>query len=221
MSGSDPIIDSFLEPDQVTLGPDCRIDELARVGYHTGRKLEDRSLKIGGGARIRAGSVIYVGSDIGPGLETGHNAVIREECRIGANLRIWNNATIDYGVTIGSDVKLHCNVYVAQFTVLEDDVFLAPGVTIANDMHPGCSRSYDCMRGPILRRGVQVGVNATILPFVEIGEESLIGSGAVVYQDVPPRSVVVGHPGRVVKKIDHLYCVSGLKRKPYPPGDEL
>ena len=42
-------------------------------------------------------------------------------------------------------MKIHCNVYVAQFTTIEDDVFMAPGVTIANDPHPICTK---CMQGP-------------------------------------------------------------------------
>ncbi len=64
---------------------------------------------------VRSGTAIYRGSTIGPGLETGHNVVIREENRIGAEFSIWSNSTIDYGCTIGDRVRVHCNVYVAQF----------------------------------------------------------------------------------------------------------
>jgi acetyltransferase-like isoleucine patch superfamily enzyme len=100
--------------------------------------------------------------------------------------------------------------------VIEDDVFMAPGVTIANDIHPGCALSRKCMRGPVIEKGVQIGVNATILPFVRIGKHSLIGSGAVVTKDVPPFSVVYGNPGRVAKKVQNLRCVTGLAKMPYP-----
>jgi acetyltransferase-like isoleucine patch superfamily enzyme len=71
------------------------------------------------------------------------------------------------------------------------------------------------MRGPTLKRGCQIGVNVTILPFVTVGEGAVIGSGAVVVHDVPPGSVVVGNPGRVVCRIDELKCSTGLCEFPY------
>ena len=92
---------------------------------------------------------------------------------------------------------------------------MAPGVTIANDIHPGCKFSAECMRGPVLRRGVQIGVNVTILPYVEIGEGSLIGSGSVVTRDIPPRSVAYGNPARVVRRVEELRCTTGITERPY------
>jgi len=203
-------------PAPIRLGPGAQVDPSAIVGYPTGRKIPSLELSIGRDARIRAGTIVYRGSTIGDRFETGHHVVIREQNRIGDDFRIWNSSTVDYGCVIGRRVKIHCNCYVAQYTVLEDDVFLAPGVTIANDIHPGCERSAQCMRGPTLHRRVQVGVNATILPYVVIGEGSLIGAGAVVNRDVPPDSVVVGNPGRVIKRAGELRCTTGLlEGRPY------
>ncbi|MDQ7780113.1 MAG: N-acetyltransferase, partial [Planctomycetota bacterium] len=182
----------------VRLGKGSVVDPSAIVGYRPGRKVKSLALSIGCRSNIRAGSIIYLGSEIGPGLETGHNVVIREENVIGRGLRIWNNSVVDYGCRIGRDVKIHSNVYVAQFTTIEDGCFLAPGVTIANDLHPGCRESARCMRGPVIRKGAQIGVNATILPFVTIGRRALVGSGAVVVHNVPDGAVVVGNPARVV-----------------------
>jgi acetyltransferase-like isoleucine patch superfamily enzyme len=150
--------------------------------------------------------VVYAGTTIGNGLQTGHHVVIREENRIGDNLNIWNNSTIDYGCQIGSNVKIHTNVYVAQFTTIEDDVFLAPGVTIANDPRPGCPHAKDCMRGPTIKRGAQLGCNVTVLPYVTIGARALIGAGTVVTKDVPDGAVVVGNPGHAINVVDELRC---------------
>ena len=59
---------------------------------------------------------------------------------------------VDYGCRIGDRVKIHANCYIAQFTVIEDDAFLAPGVTIANDLYPGDAESARLMAGPAHRR---------------------------------------------------------------------
>jgi acetyltransferase-like isoleucine patch superfamily enzyme len=201
--------------DTIVLGDGHQVDPGVILGYLTGRQIADVTLKIGTGARIRAGTVIYAGSTIGAALETGHNVVIREENTIGDGLNIWNSSTIDYGCVIGNGVKIHCNVYVAQFTTLEDDVFLAPGVTIVNDPHPLCGL---CMRGPTIKRGARIGVNVTLLSHITIGEGVLIGAGSVVTNDIPAHSVAYGNPARPVKSVDALTCPFGLVERPYISG---
>ena len=201
---------SLVEPELISLGDDAELDPSVLIGYRPGRRVRELALRLGPGARLRSGTVIYAGSTIGSGLQTGHNVVIREQNALGDNVQIWNNTTVDYGCRIGSNVKIHTNCYIAQYTTLEDDVFMAPGVTIANDLHPGCAYSGECMRGPTLKRGVQVGVNVTIVPYVTIGEYSVIGSGAVVTCDIPPHSLVVGNPGRVIKQVEQITCKTGI-----------
>jgi acetyltransferase-like isoleucine patch superfamily enzyme len=206
-------------PDELILiGPGAVVDPTARLGERTVRSVADLTLRIGEGACIRSGSVIYAGSTIGMHFNTGHNVVIREENRIGDNVSVWGNSTVDYGCTIGDNVKIHTCVYVAQFTVIEDDAFLAPGVIVANDPHPGCPRARDCMRGPTISRGARVGVNVTLLPFITIGEMALIGAGSVVTKDIPPRALAYGNPARVVGTVDDLECIVDppLVERPYP-----
>lgn len=197
--------------DSIILEEPIAADEGATLGYPTGRHIADRTLRIGSGANIRSGTVVYEGATIGRSLQTGHNVVIREETVIGDNVGIWSNSVIDYGCRIGNNVKIHSNVYVAQFTTIEDDAFLAPGVTIANDMRPLCA---ECTRagGPTIKRGARVGVNVTILPGVVVGEYALIGAGSVVTKDVPPHAVVYGNPARVATTVDDLAC-------PQHPGE--
>jgi acetyltransferase-like isoleucine patch superfamily enzyme len=201
--------------DTVVLEDGYQVDPGVALGYLAGRRIANVMLRIGPGARIRSGTVIYAGSTIGAGLETGHNVVVREENVIGDNLSIWNNSTIDYGCIIGDGVKIHCNVYVAQFSTLEDEVFLAPGVTIANDPHPVCGL---CMRGPTIKRGARIGVNVTLLSHITIGEGALIGAGSVVTNDIPAHSVAYGNPARLLKSVDELPCPFGLVERPYVNG---
>ena len=198
----------------VRLGNDPIIDDGVILGYPPSRG-KARILTIGPGARIRSGTVIYGGSHIGSNLETGHNVVIREENDIGDHFCIWNNSVIDYGCRIGNNVKVHNKVYVPQFTIIEDDDFFAPGVILAYDIHPGCTDAHECMRGPSIRKGAQIGINCTILPRVVIGKHSLIGAGSVVTKDVPDGVVAYGNPARVICKLGDLTCSTGLRDKPY------
>jgi acetyltransferase-like isoleucine patch superfamily enzyme len=163
------------------------------TGYPVSRA-DAGPLVLGPGARLRSGTVLYDGTTIGRGLQTGHGVVVRESCAIGDDVSIWSNSTVDYGCRIGHRVKIHCNCYVAQFTELDDDVFLAPGVTIANDLYPGDERSARLMAGPRIGPGARIGVNVTILPFVRIGAGALIGAGSVVTRDIPAAVVAYGNP---------------------------
>ena len=198
----------------IILGDGHSIDSGVLLGYRPGRAIELRPVRIGEHARIRSGTVIYASVEIGSGFETGHNVAIREQTTIGNDCAVWNNSTIDYGCTLGDRVRIHCNVYVAQFTTIGNDVFFAPGVMIANDPHPICTK---CMQGPTFRSGARVGINAVVMPHVIVGENSLIGAGSVVTEDVPANAVVVGSPARVIGQVDDLECPFGIV-KPYQDG---
>lgn len=198
------------------LGVGIEIDPLSVVGELPARTIASLDLFLGSGAVLRSGTVIYAGSRIGERLMTGHNVVIREENILGNDVAVWSNSVIDYGCEIGNGVKIHTGVYVAQFTRIRDGAFLAPGVMIANDPHPGCAHSRECMRGPTIGKNAQIGVNVTILPFVTIGEGALIGSGSVVTRDIPARMVAYGNPARVVSSVDDVECVVTPKLTDHP-----
>src|ERR1700735_5498079 len=178
------------------------------VGYPVSRANAE-PLVLGAGARLRSGTVLYDGSTIGLRLQTGHGVVIREGCEVGDDVSVWTNSVIDYDCRIGDRVKIHCNCYVAQYSELEDDVFLAPGVTIANDLYPGNSRSAELMAGPRIGAGAQIGVNVTILPFVRIGAGALIGAGSVVARDIPAAVVAFGNPATARRRVAKLPCIGG------------
>jgi len=206
---------------KVIKGKNCKINPTANLGVISPRVEKILPLIIGDNAEIRSNVIIYAGTIIGNNLQTGYNVVIREENKIGDNFQIWNNSVIDYSCEIGNNVKIHSNCYIAQYTMIEDNVFLAPGVIIANDPHPGCKYSKKCMRGPTIKRGAQIGCNVTILPFVTIGKNSLIGAGSVVTKDIPENSVAYGNPAKVKKKISQLRCPLGITDRPYKQNSKL
>ncbi|MHB8895197.1 MAG: acyltransferase [Candidatus Geothermincolia bacterium] len=199
----------------VQLGRNIDIEREVILGRVPDREIELTPLRIGDSATIRSGTVIYACTMIGSGMETGHNVVIREENSIGDDFRIWSGSVIDYGCSVGNRVKIHCSCYIAQFTEIEDDVFIGPGVTVTNDMHPGCEKSMECLKGPVIGRGVVIGGGSTLLPRIVIGERALVGAGSVVTRDVEAGTVVAGNPARRLGVIEDLECCSGLTEFPY------
>jgi acetyltransferase-like isoleucine patch superfamily enzyme len=189
-------------------GEELIADDSVVLGYPPSRLVAAR-LILGAGAHLRSGTVIYGGSRIGDRFETGHHVVVREQNEVGDDVSIWSNTVIDYGCVIGNRVKIHSNCYLAQFTELEDDVFLAPGVTVANDLFPGRAESAREMAGPLIQEGAQIGVNATILPYVTIGHGAIIGAGAVVTRDIPAGTVAYGNPAVPSRHVDELGDVAG------------
>ena len=186
---------------KIKIGRGCKIDKDVILGYPTGRSIKKTGVVLGPCAVIRSGTIIYDSVRIGERLQTGHHVLIREENEIGNWVEIWTNTIIDYGCMIGSNVKIHANGYIPQYTRIEDDVFIAPSASFANDKYP-LSRNLE---GPWIKKGVRVGVNVTILPGVIIGEKSVIGAASVVTKDVEPGVVVAGNPARVVGLVEDIY----------------
>jgi acetyltransferase-like isoleucine patch superfamily enzyme len=104
---------------------------------------------------------------------------------------------------------VHANCYVAQFTDIGAGAFLAPGVTVANDLYPGSAASERVMSGPSIGAGAHIGVNVTILPFVRIGAGALVGAGATVTRDLPDGCVAYGNPAMVRGTVAQLADVDG------------
>lgn len=129
-------------------------------------------------------------------------------CEIGDDTKIGTFVEIQKGVTIGKKCKIQSHSFICEGVVIEDEVMLAHGVMFINDRYPaavnaeGGLKSEDdwtCVATRVCKRA-SIGSNATILCGVTIGEEALVGAGAVVTKDVPPGAVVVGNPAKILKK---------------------
>ncbi len=108
---------------------------------------------------------------------------------------------MDNDVTIGARVRIQTNCYITAWSVIEDDVFVAPGVTLTNDHTMGRHAPGHELRGATLRRACRVGGGVVLTPGVEVGEEAFVAAGAVVVADVPARAVVMGVPARQVREV--------------------
>jgi acetyltransferase-like isoleucine patch superfamily enzyme len=216
------IIDGCGDEQEIRIAYDTALwDSGVLVRYAPERPVVSFDLRLGAGARLRSGTIIYAASVIGRALDTGHNVIIREENEIGDDVYIANNTVLDYGCRLGNDVRIDSNCYISPYTTVEDDVVIGAGCTFTTERVPGMGR-LERGQGPTVRRGARIGVNVAILPGVVVGEAAMVGSGSVVTRDVPDRTVVVGVPARVLCRIDQLNTPVGATsflNIDYPDGD--
>ncbi|MDR1372586.1 MAG: N-acetyltransferase [Dysgonamonadaceae bacterium] len=148
-------------------------------------------------------AVIDEGAKIGANTKVWHFSHIMGGAKIGDNCVIGQNVFVASGAQLGDNVKVQNNVSIYQGVICEDDVFLGPSCVFTNVINP---RSFisrkDEYKSTLLKKGVSIGANATIICGVTIGEYAMIGAGTVVTRDVPPYALVVGNPGRVVGSVD-------------------
>ena len=159
-------------------------------------------LVVGDGTSVLACAVVFAGSRLGSGVIVGDQACVRERCELGDGVVVGRGSLVENDTSVGARTKIQANAYVTAYSLLEEDVFIAPGVVTTNDNFMGrTERRHRLRAGPTIRRGARVGGGAVLLPGVEIGEEAYVGAGAVVLEDVPPRAVVVGNPARQIRDV--------------------
>ena len=121
---------------------------------------------------------------------------------IGTDCNICDHVFIENKVTVGDRVTIKCGVQLWDGVILEDDVFVGPNATFTNDPFPR-SRHYPAeFPATRIRKGASIGANATILPGLTIGQNSMVGAGAVITRDVPPNAIVMGNPARITGYVD-------------------
>jgi acetyltransferase-like isoleucine patch superfamily enzyme len=159
-------------------------------------------LEIGAGAAVCTGAIVYRGTTIGERTIVGDQAWVRERCTIAADVVIGRAVCVENGVAIGEGTKIQSNAYITAYSVLEEQVFIAPCVVTTNDNFMGRTEErHALVRGPHIRRGARVGGSAVILPGIEVGEEAFVAAGALVTKDVPAGKLVAGLPARVWRDV--------------------
>jgi UDP-2-acetamido-3-amino-2,3-dideoxy-glucuronate N-acetyltransferase len=142
-------------------------------------------------------AVIDEGCHIGKGTKIWHFSHIMSNCTLGENCNLGQNVVVSPEVVLGKNVKVQNNVSIYTGVICEDDVFLGPSMVFTNVLNP---RSAINRRGEylktVVKKGVSIGANATIVCGHDIGEFAFIGAGAVVTKTVAPYALMVGNPAR-------------------------
>ncbi len=125
---------------------------------------------------------------------------IGDETGVGAFVEIQKNAVI------GARCKISSHTFICEGVTIEDEVFVGHGVMFINDMDPRATTDglpqteadWTMVRTRICRRA-SIGSGAVVLGNVTVGEDALVGAGAVVTRDVMPGTVVAGNPARFLR----------------------
>ena len=190
--------------DGVEIFDHCVVGKIPKSTGSTSRKLTDKFEKtvIGENSMLCPGSVVYSGTTIGHNTLLGDHCSISEFCKIGDYDVISKNVSVNYNTVIGNHVRVMDNTHITGNAVIEDNVFVSVLVATTNDNGMGKGSYSDEMKGPHIKKGACVGAAANILPNVVIGENSIVGAGAVVTKDVPDNKVVMGVPAKVVRDVE-------------------
>lgn len=148
-------------------------------------------------ANIHPTAIIDDGATIGVNTRIWHWAHVCGGAKIGESCSFGQNVFVGNDVVIGNNVKVQNGVSVYDAVRLEDDVFCGPHMVFTNVYNPRSSVSRkNEYRPTLLKKGVTVGANATIVCGVTLGEYAFVGAGAVINKDVLPYALMVGVPAR-------------------------
>jgi UDP-2-acetamido-3-amino-2,3-dideoxy-glucuronate N-acetyltransferase len=144
-------------------------------------------------------AVIDEACQIGNGSKIWHFSHIMPNSKLGENCNIGQNVVVSPNVVLGNNVKVQNNVSIYTGVTCEDDVFLGPSMVFTNVINPRSAiiRKEEYLQ-TLVKKGVSIGANATIICGNEIGEFALIGAGAVVTKEIKPYALVVGNPAKQI-----------------------
>ena len=126
-------------------------------------------------------------------------------CRIGDDTKIGTFVEIQKNAVVGRRCKISSHTFICEGVTIEDDVFVGHGVMFINDRRPratadGRLQTEDdwTVVPTLIKRGASIGSGAAILCGITIGENAMVGAGAVVTRDVAAGETVAGVPARVL-----------------------
>lgn len=141
---------------------------------------------------------------IGKGTKIWHFCHVLPGTKIGRNCSLGQNVMAGPDVTIGNGCKIQNNVALYKGVILEDGVFCGPSMVFTNVTTPRSevNRQNEYAQ-TLVRKGVTIGANATIVCGHELGEYCFIAAGAVVTRNVKPHAVMAGVPAKQIGWVAH------------------
>lgn len=144
-------------------------------------------------------AIVDEGAQVGEGSRIWHFVHVCGGARIGRGVSLGQNVFVGNRVVIGDHCKIQNNVSVYDNVTLEEGVFCGPSMVFTNVYNPrSLIERKDQYRDTLVRKGVSLGANCTIVCGVTIGEFAFVGAGAVVNKDVAAYALVVGVPARQI-----------------------
>jgi acetyltransferase-like isoleucine patch superfamily enzyme len=131
-------------------------------------------------------------------------------CEIGDETSVGTFVEIQKGASIGKRCKIQSHTFICEGVAIDDEVFVGHNVNFINDKYPRATNpdgskqteaDWQMQRTRVGRRS-SIGTGSVILGGITIGEGAIVGAGSVVTKDVPPNTIVVGNPARVMRKSD-------------------
>jgi acetyltransferase-like isoleucine patch superfamily enzyme len=154
---------------------------------------------------------------IAPDVKLGQNVKLSKfinlyGCEIGDESKIGAFVEIQKNASVGERCKISSHTFICEGVTIEDNVFIGHGVMFINDSYPRATGADGNLQTEadwrvertVVKKGASIGSGATILSNVSIGENAIVGAGSVVTKDVPPSSIVVGNPARVLRYIEKI-----------------
>ena len=130
-------------------------------------------------------------------------------CEVGDATKIGAFVEIQKNAKVGKHCKISSHTFICEGVTIEDDVFIGHGVTFVNDTFPRATAGDGNLQTEadwkveltFIKKGASIGSGATILSNLTVGENAIVGAGSVVTRDVPPNTIVVGNPAKVLRSI--------------------
>lgn len=154
------------------------------------------------GVVVGTRAIVFAGCRLCADSFVGDNVVMRENCELGRKSVLGVGVMLEYGVKIGDQSLVFTGTYLSENTLVESEVFIGARVATASGKVISFRRALPVdSQGPIIRRGARVGTGSVLHPGIEIGAEGVVAIGAVVFENVPPATLVLGNPARAVKRV--------------------
>lgn len=148
---------------------------------------------------IHPTAIVDEGAQIGEGSRFWHWVHICGGAKIGRDCSFGQNVFVGNRVVIGNNCKIQNNVSVYDNVTLEDDVFCGPSMVFTNVYNPRSAVSRkDEYRNTLVKRGVTIGANATIICGTTLGEYAFVAAGAVINRNVKPYALMAGVPAKQI-----------------------